>query len=124
MIVLVVYTALVVVPAAAFYGTARLMAQWSNRRNAAPDSGEAPPAAPNLGRLVDDLRRLEAEYIKIERSDLPARGARLRAVALAYDDTLRACCLALGLPGPEERPLSGLMRLQTEAELAQHGLVW
>ena len=75
MIVLVVYTALVVVPAAAFYGTARLMAQWSNRRNAAPDSGEAPPAAPNLGRLVDDLRRLEAEYIKIERSDLPARGA-------------------------------------------------
>ncbi len=124
MTVLVVYTALVVVPATGFYIAARVMDRWSSRGPKSSTAGDEPPAAENLGRLVDDLRRLEAEYIKIERSDLPARAARLRAVALAYDDTLRACCLAIGLPEPDERPLSGLMRLQTEAELAQRGLVW
>ena len=124
MSVLVICTALVVVPAAGFFVAARILARRANRRLVAEHARPQPPAAASLGRLVDDLRRLEAEYIRIERSDLPARGARLRAVALAYDDTLRACCLALGLPEPAERPLSGLMRLQTEAELAQRGLVW
>lgn len=79
---------------------------------------------PSLRRLVDDLRRIEREYVRVERSDLPARAARLRALNLAYDDTLRACCHALGLPEPSERPLSGIARLCTEAELAQHGLEW
>ncbi len=79
---------------------------------------------PNLQRLVDDLRRIEREYVRVERSDLPARAARLRALNLAYDDTLRACCHALRLPEPSERPLSGVTRLWTEAELAQHGLEW
>jgi len=77
-----------------------------------------------LHRLVDDLRRIEHEYIRVERSNSPAKAARLRALNLAYDDTLRECCLALGLPEPGERPLSGLVRLQTEAELVQHGLMW
>jgi hypothetical protein len=122
-IVLVVYTALVVVPVAAFYGVARVLAARSSRAATRRQREEAQVPA-NLGRLVDDLRRLETEYVRIERSDLPARAARLRAVALAYDDTLRACCRALGLPDPSERPLSGLARLQTEAELAQRGLVW
>jgi hypothetical protein len=79
---------------------------------------------PNLQRLVDDLRRIEREYVRVERSDLPARAARLKALNLAYDDTLRACCHALRLPEPSERPLSGVARLRTEAELAQHGLEW
>jgi hypothetical protein len=83
-----------------------------------------PAPARTLQRLVDDLRRLEHEYIRVERSDSPAKAARLRALNLAYDDTLRECCLALGLPEPGERPLSGLVRLQTEAELVQHGLMW
>lgn len=96
-------------------------ANWSVPRRKTPP----PPSSPsNLERLVDDLRRLEREYLRVERSDLPARAARLRALNLAYDDTLRACCHELGLPEPHERPLSGVVRLQTEAELAQHGLVW
>lgn len=98
----------------------RWVANWPGpRRRAAP-----PAPAHSLQRLVDDLRRLEREYLRVERSDLPARAARLRAITLAYDDTLRACCHELGLPEPGDRPLSGVVRLQTEAELAQHGLVW
>jgi hypothetical protein len=94
---------------------------WSH--GSAPRSRDADPG-PSLQRLVDDLRRLEREYVRVERSDLPARAARLRALNLAYDDTLRACCHALGLAEPSERPLSGVARLRTEAELAQRGLEW
>ena len=45
-------------------------------------------------------------------------------MSLAYDETLRACCLSLGLDEPAPSPLSAIDRLQTEAELSQHGLVW
>ena len=114
---------LIVLPATAFWLVPKVLGwfmSWAgSRRHQQP-----PPPVPNLQRLVDDLRRLEREYLRVERSDLPARAARLRAVNLAYDDTLRACCHELGLPEPVERPLSGVVRLQTEAELAQHGLVW
>lgn len=84
----------------------------------------AEPSGPRLERLVDDLRRLEAEYRRVEASDLPAKAARLHALSLAYDDTLRACCRALGLPEPQRPPLGAIARLQTEAVLAQHGLTW
>jgi hypothetical protein len=117
------YGLLLVTPTAAFWLVLRAARCWSNRSE---ERGEPqpPPAVPNLQRLVDGLRRIEREYLRVERSDLPARAARLRALNLAYDDTLRACCHELGLPEPIERPLSGVVRLQTEAELAQHGLVW
>ena len=121
MIVLVMYVGYAVAPAAVLYVAVRITRRLVKR------SSPQRPAAPvgrDLLRLVDDLHRLEHEYSRIERSDSPAKAARLRAVNLAYDDTLRECCLALGLPEPGERPLSGLVRLQTEAELAQHGLVW
>ncbi len=55
---------------------------------------------------------------------MPVRAARLRAVTLAYDDTLRACCAALELPQPDRPPLSPIVRLETEAALAQRGLTW
>ena len=120
---LVMYGLVIVTPTAAFWLALRAVRWWSNwsGKRAKP---QPPPAVPNLQRLVDDLRRIEREYLRVERSDLPARAARLRALNLAYDDTLRACCHELGLPEPVERPLSGVVRLQTEAELAQHGLVW
>lgn len=85
---------------------------------------DAAPAEPSLERLVNDLRRLELEYRRVERSDLLARAARLRAVTIAYDDTLRACCRALQLPPPDQPPLSAVARLETEAALSQRGLSW
>ena len=45
-------------------------------------------------------------------------------MSLAYDETLRACCHSLGLDEPAPSPLSAIDRLQTEADLSQHGLVW
>jgi hypothetical protein len=120
-VTVLMYTGYAITPAAVLFVAVRFMrrlARSPSPRRAAASVGR------DLHRLVDDLHRLEHEYIRIERSDSPAKAARLRAVNLAYDDTLRECCLALGLPEPSERPLSGLLRLQTEAELAQHGLVW
>lgn len=121
--IVLVYGLLCVGPAVAVWLMIKVfgwLASWPGPRR------QADPVAPTRGlpRLVDDLRRLEREYLRVEHSDMPARAARLRAINLAYDDTLRACCHELGLPEPGERPLSGVVRLQTEAELAQHGLVW
>jgi hypothetical protein len=78
----------------------------------------------SLERLVADLRRLEREYQRIESSNELGRASRLRAIGMAYDDTLRACCRAVGLPAPERSPLSSIHRLQTEAALAQAGVTW
>ncbi len=128
MIGLVMYAGYAVAPAAVLFVVARVVrrrAKSAPPRRATGRRGRAGSLhGRELPRLVDDLRRLEQEYLRIERSNSPAKAARLRALNLAYDDTLRECCLALGLPEPGERPLSGLTRLQTEAELAQHGLVW
>jgi hypothetical protein len=78
----------------------------------------------SLERLVADLRRLEHEYQRIESSNELGRASRLRAIGMAYDDTLRACCRAVGLPAPERSPLTSIHRLQTEAALAQAGVTW
>jgi hypothetical protein len=117
-----IYCVLVIMPALIFFLVVRLMRWWTNLAERRRDA--VTPDRPSLQRLVEDLRRIEKEYLRVERSNLPARAARLRALNLAYDDTLRACCHELGLPEPSERPLSGVVRLQTEAELAQRGLVW
>ena len=60
----------------------------------------------SLERLVADLRRLEREYQRIESSNELGRASRLRAIGMAYDDTLRARCRAVGLEAPERSPLS------------------
>ncbi|HKF32049.1 MAG TPA: hypothetical protein VKB37_06705 [Jatrophihabitantaceae bacterium] len=121
MSVLIGYAA-ILVPAAMVWAALKALRWWSE--SAATRRAPVAGHGPSLERLVDDLRRIEREYVRVERSDLPARAARLRALNLAYDDTLRACCHALQLPEPSERPLSGVARLRTEAELAQHGLEW
>ena len=98
--------------------------RW-NRWRGRP-SRPVPPAdvERSLERLVADLRRLEREYQRIESSNELGRASRLRAIGMAYDDTLRACCRAVGLPAPERSPLSSIHRLQTEAALAQAGVTW
>lgn len=130
--VLAVYAVLAVTPAVAMLLACLALDRWCGvhadgqaprpllpgRRRRAPDPAPAP-----LERLVADLRRLEQDYRRIEASDLPGRVGRLRTVALAYDDVLRACCRALDLPEPAD-PLSSWDRLQTEAALAQQGVTW
>jgi hypothetical protein len=97
------------------------------RRRAKVAHGTAPGLPrdrPSLEVLVADLRRLELSYRDVESSNPPAKAARLRAISLAYDDVLCESCLALGLPPPPTRPLSGVDRLEAECELARHGLTW
>ena len=115
--VLVVYAVLAVTPAAALLAAGTALDRWCRRH---PRRRSAAPAGRPLEQLTHDLRRLERDYRRISGSDLPGRVGRMRTVALAYDDTLRACCRAVGLPEPQD-PLDGLARLETEAALTQPG---
>ncbi|WP_133412022.1 hypothetical protein [Vallicoccus soli] len=86
-----------------------------------------PPRDPPLERLARDLHRLLGELERIERSDLPAKAARLRATALAYDDVLLAAARALeavDLPPAVAPPLPAAQRIEVEAALARQGLRW
>ncbi len=115
------YVVLAVLPAAVFWAAIKGLERFTSGGRGRSD-GRMPE--PSLERLVASLRRLEADFRRIEASDLPGRAARLRTVELAYDDTLRACCAVLELPQPDRPPLSSLVRLETEAALAQRGLTW
>ena len=75
-------------------------------------------------RLAADLHRLAVHLDTVESSREMHRVARLRAAALAYDDTLRSACRTLEVDVPDGSPLHPIERLQTEAALAQRGLVW
>jgi len=79
---------------------------------------------PSLERLVADLSRLERDFRRIEATNPPHKMQRLQMVSLAYDDVLCECCRTLGLPEPSTRPLHPVDRIQTQCELARHGLTW
>jgi hypothetical protein len=116
------YLVAVCTPAAAFWGArvgVERLILGPGRRATTPTPAQRP-----LERLVADLRRLEQDYRRIKSSDEPHRAKRLRAVALAYDDTLGDCCRAVGLPEPSRPPLSDISRLETEAALAKCGVHW
>lgn len=119
------YLALCLLPAAVFVALARAIDWWVGR-DRRPEHAEPDPVPTgrSLQQLVATLRRLEGDYAAVESSGLPARAHRLHAISLAYDDTLRECCLALELPPPEHSPLSSVERVQTEAELSLRGLTW
>ena len=119
---LLAYLALAFVPAAFFLALGKALDWWV--RGAARGRTAPAPVGPPIERLVRDLRRLERDYSRIERSNLPRRAVRLQGVSLAYDDTLRACCTALEIPPPGRPPFGAVERLQIEATLAQRGLVW
>ncbi len=116
---LALYVVLAVVPASALVVGVRALDRWCRSWR----TRSLRPAGPAIERLVTRLRRLEDDYRRTSGSDLPGRVARLRSIALAYDDVLAACCRAVGLPEPAV-PLSGVSRLETEAALAQHGVTW
>jgi len=88
-----------------------------------PGNHELAPGQP-VERLAADLHRLAVHLDTVERSHELHRVERLRAAALAYDDTLRSACRTLDVDVPEISPLPPFVRLQTEAALAQRGLVW
>ena len=115
------YVALAATPAAAFWAFA-LGYEWLTRYH--PVAQAPIPADRSIHDLVQDLSRLGSEQRRLRHGDPPAKAARLRSVMLAYDDTLLAACLALGLPEPSEPPLHDDVRLETELALTELGLVW
>lgn len=123
MLVVAAYVAAAVLPALLLLGAWLGMTRWSQ----AGPWRRSPAAATErtLEGLVSDLRRLERDFRRTEAGDLPYRAARLKAISLAYDDTLRICCRVLEVPEPDDRtPWPPFTRLAIEAELARAGLAW
>ena len=118
----VAYIALTFAPVLFFFALAKVLDWWAGGGTLVRP--RPVPPGPPIERLVSDLRRLEREYSRIERSDLPRRVVRLQGVSLAYDDTLCACAVALEIPWSTRPPLDPIQRLEIEATLAQRGLVW
>lgn len=116
------YLALVLAPTAAFCLGFHLLDRWTGvvGRRTQPVVEDAPSRCARLGQT---LHRLSAEYDRILVADVPAKATRLRALQLAYDDTLRDACRTLQLPAPPS-PLDELARVQAEAELCVHGVTW
>ena len=102
----------------------RLSPWWERRRTRRRSLRGDDPFRRPIERLTQDLRRLLTELDEIERSNPPAKVARLRAASLAYDGVLVAACRALEVDLPARPPLGPLERLEAEAELARHGLTW
>jgi hypothetical protein len=118
------YVLLAVLPAALFRGVRGAVLRWAQGH----PWRQPPPALAErtLEELVADLRRLEEAYRRTERAtEMPYLAARLQAISLAYDDTLRICCRVLDVPEPGDRPpWTPVTRLGIEAELARAGLSW
>jgi hypothetical protein len=118
-VVLALYVAVAAAPAVAMVALERALRWWCQGGGGRSTA----PAGRSLEQLAADLRRLDAEQRTLTCTGAPVPGVRMRAVSLAYDDTLVACCRAVGVSEPPT-PLTTLDRLQTEAELAMHGLSW
>lgn len=115
---LALYALLAVTPCAVLYGCGVALDRWVHSYRGGP-----PAPAPGVEDLLRDLARLQRDARRIESSpELPGRVGRLRTVAAAYDEKLAECAQALGLP-PADRG-GAVERLQLEAQLAAHGLVW
>ena len=119
---LLLYAILTFAPAGSFIALAKALEWWTRRDGTTRSGAESPGSV--IERLVADLRRLDCDYCRIQRSDLPRRAARLQSVSLAYDDTLCACCSALEIPWSGRPPFDGVHRLDMEASLAKRGVTW
>lgn len=101
--------------------TARRWAAWRQSRLAGAVPVE--PLEP-IERLRANLRRLRAELEATEtRTDLPAKGLRLRALRGAYTDALTSACRRLDVsppPSGDRVPQAEIYRV--EAALRQRGL--
>ena len=119
--------AVILLPTAVGYsllGSGRLFRWVSERRNVARFRTQVPVTAEPIERLGARLRRLRAELESLEtRTDLQAKGVRLRAVRGAYLDLLRVACDRLDvspLPPGDLVPQAEIYRV--EAGLRESGL--
>jgi hypothetical protein len=117
----------VLLPTAVGYavlGSGRVFRWAAERRNRARFRTQQPVTVEPIERLGARMRRLRAELETTEtRSDLPAKGVRLRALRGAYLDLLRVACERLDvapLPPGDFVPQAEIYR--AEAALRQHGL--
>ena len=115
---LALYALLAVTPCAVLWTCGAALDRWVHSYR-----GTAAAPEPAVEELLRDLARLQRDARRVEASpELPGRVGRLRGISAAYDDVLRECARAIGLPVP---PAGGAVeRLQLEAQLAAHGLVW
>src|ERR1039457_6724209 len=80
---------------------------WAARRRSTVRAQAHPVPPEPISRLAARIRRLRAEREALEtRSDVPAKGIRLRALRGAYTDLLRAACERLeASPPPDVDPV-------------------
>ncbi len=100
------------------------LARWAARKRPVQRLITNPVPAEPIERLAARLCRLRAELEDLEnRSDVPVKGVRLRALRGAYLDLLRTACQRLEvspLPPGDHVPQAEIYR--AEAGLREHGL--
>jgi hypothetical protein len=98
--------------------------RWLAERRSVARNRAHPVTVESLERLGARMRRLRAELEATEtRSDVPAKGMRLRALRGAYLDLLRVACERLGAaPLPPGDTVAQADIYRAEAALRQHGL--
>ena len=107
----------------AILGSIRALGWAARRRSASRVQSHPVPPEP-IEALAARIRRLRAELETLEtRSDVPAKGMRLRALRGAYTDLLRVACERLeASPPPEVDPVPQAEIYRAEAALRQRGL--
>jgi hypothetical protein len=117
----------VLLPTAVGYAVLGLIraSRWAARRRSAAAARTYPVlTAEPIERLAARMRKLRAELELTEtRSDLPAKGIRLRALRGAYLDLLRMACERLeAAPPPPGDQIPQAEIYRTEAALRERGL--
>ena len=98
--------------------------RWAAARRSRRHPSPLPVMVEPIERLAARMRRLRAELEAMEtRSDVPAKGMRLRALRGAYLDLMRVACERLDvapLPAGDQVAQADIYR--AEAALRRHGL--
>jgi hypothetical protein len=116
----------ILLPTAVGYGVLGLIraGRWAAERRTVKRARAHPVATEPIERLAARMRKLRAELEAMEtRSDVPAKGIRLRALRGAYLDLLRVACERLeAAPPPPGDVIPQAEIYRAEAALRQRGL--